>query len=132
MIFASKVRIIIASLAVILVGLAALMVNLQAPGPTLGFQQGLDAIVATTSNPTITTTGVTLFATSSCSGRTITTVASPIMLTFSDRINQTPTGLFGHLQAASTTITYPAEQYGCGLFKAFGFVSSAITVTEYR
>ncbi len=93
---------------------------------------GLIATVATTSNPTISA-AATLFATSTaCTARVITTVASPIMLTFSDRINQTPTGTFGHLQAASTTQVYDAELYGCGLFKAFGFTSSALTVTEYR
>jgi hypothetical protein len=95
-------------------------------------QPGIMATVATSSNPTISTTGVTLFATSTCAARIITTYASPIMLTFSDYAGQTPTATFGHLQTASTTVVYDASIYGCGLFKAYGFTSSAITVTETR
>lgn len=91
------------------------------------------ATVATTSNPTVGTTAVTLFATSTCASRIITTYANPIMLTFSDRIAQTPTATFGHLQAASTTVTYDAGQYGCGLYKVYGYTANtAITVTETR
>lgn len=93
----------------------------------------LPATIATTSNPVVGTAAVTLFATSTCSARIITTYANPIMLTFSDRIAQTPTATFGHLQAASTTVTYPAENYGCGLFKVYGYTANtAITVSESR
>jgi hypothetical protein len=106
-------------------GLDSLVAHASAPS-------GLPATVATSSNPTIGTSGVVLFATSTCAARIITTVASPIMLTFSDYAGQTPTALVGHLQAASTTVVYDSGQYGCGLFKAYGFVSSAITVTETR
>lgn len=91
------------------------------------------ASVATTSNPTVGTTAVTVFATSTCAARTITTSANPIMITFSDRIGQTPTGSFGHLQGASTTVTYDAGQFGCGLLKIYGFTGNqVITVTESR
>lgn len=96
---------------------------------TAGF---LPATIATTSNPVISTSGITLFATSSCVARIVTTYASPIMLTFSDYAGQTPTATFGHLQPASTTVAYDSGQYGCGLVKAYGFVSSAITVSESR
>lgn len=93
---------------------------------------GLPTTVATTSNPTIGTTASLLFATSTCDARIITTVASPIMLTFSDVQGKVPTGVFGHLQAASTTVVYDSGQYGCNAVRAYGFVSSAITVTETR
>jgi len=73
---------------------------------------GLQAYVATTSPAGVTTTASTIFATSTCSSRTITTVASPIMLTFSDYANQTPTALFGHLQSASTTVDYQRKFMG--------------------
>lgn len=110
---------------VYLLGASAPRVGASAPA-------GIAATVATTSNPTIGTIAATLFATSSCSSRIITTYASPITLTFSDYIGQTPTGTFGHLQAASTTVVYDATVYGCGLYKAFGFSSTAITVSETR
>lgn len=93
----------------------------------------IPATVATSSNPTVGTTAVTLFATSTCAARVITTYANPIMLTFGDYANQTPTATYGHLQSASTTVTYDAGQYGCGLFKVYGYTANtAITVTESR
>lgn len=108
------------------------VIGFSTTGTLGGAPQGLGATVATSSNPVIGTSGVILFSTSTCAARVITTVASPIMLTFSDYSAQTPTATFGHLQLASTTVTYDSGQYGCGLFKAFGFVSSAITISESR
>lgn len=106
---------------------------LQSPSHVFGSApSGLPATVATTSNPAVSNTGITLFATSSCSARVITTYASPVMLTFSDYAGQTPTGTFGHLQAASTTVAYDSGQYGCGLVKVFSFAAQSITVTETR
>jgi hypothetical protein len=52
------------------------------------------------------------------------------MLTFSDYANQTPTGVFGHLQAASTTVVYDSGQFGCDRVKAYSFGASTITITE--
>lgn len=91
---------------------------------------GLSATIATSTNPTVGTTALTVFATSSCAARIITTVASPIMITFSDAF--TPTATYGHLQAASTTVVYDSGQYGCGSVKVYSFVSSAISVSESR
>lgn len=92
---------------------------------------GLRAIVATTSNPTVTSTAGLVFATSTqCSARVITTYASPIMVTFSDVQGKVPTGTFGHLQAASTTVAYDSGIYGCETVRIYSFTSQAITVTE--
>lgn len=93
---------------------------------------GLPATVATSSIASVSSTATTIFATSTCASRIITTVANPIMLTFSDYSGQTPTGSFGHLQAASTTVTYDSGQYGCGAVKAYSFGTASITVTETR
>lgn len=93
---------------------------------------GLPATVATSSSPTVGTTASLIFATSTCAARTITTVASPVMLTFSDNQGRVPTAISGHLQAASTTVTYDSGQFGCDAVRAYGFVSSAITITESR
>ena len=99
--------------------------NAKASAPT-----GLPATIATTSPATVGTTAISVFATSSCSARIITTYASPVMLTFSDYSGQTPTGTFGHLQAASTTVVYDSGQYGCGLVKVYSFTTQTITVSE--
>ena len=93
---------------------------------------GLPSSIATSSNPTVGTTAVLLFATSTCASRVITTVASPVMLTFSDNQGKVPTGVYGHLQGASTTVAYDSGLYGCDAVRAFGFVSSAISVSESR
>jgi hypothetical protein len=104
--------------------------NVNASAPS-----GLPATVATSSAALVNTTASMLFATSTagqCSARIVTTYASPIMLTFSDYIGQSPTGQFGHLQGASTTVAYDSGLYGCGLVKAYSFVSQTITISESR
>lgn len=96
---------------------------------------GLQATVATSSPAGIVvgTTAQTVFATSTCSARVITTVAKPIMITFSSFNEATPSGVFGHYQAASTTVAYDSGVYGCGALKVYGFdASTTITVTETR
>lgn len=72
-----------------------------------------------------------LFATSTpCTTRIITSRATPLMLTFSNYNNASPTGTFGHYQAASTTVAYEAGVYGCGLVKVYADVADTITATE--
>lgn len=127
-----------ASILLGLIGVVSLLLvilpKLQIADDSLTFAGAgeLPATVATSSNPTVGTTATLVFATSTCASRIVTTVASPVMITFSDRIGQTPTGAFGHLQAASSTVSYDASEYGCGAIKMYGFVSSAITVSESR
>lgn len=110
----------------------AIMYLLGASASRVGAVAPVSVSVATTSNPTVTSTAGTLFATTTCSSRIITTSASAIMLTFSDYSGQTPTGSFGHLQAASTTSSYDSGTYGCGLFKVFSFATQLLTVSETR
>lgn len=95
---------------------------------------GLGATVATSSNPTVTTTAALVFATTtnSCAARIVTTYASPVMITFTDAQGAVPTGTYGHLQAASTTVAYDSGQYGCGAVKIYSFATQAITVSESR
>lgn len=92
----------------------------------------IPARIATTSQAAVTSTASTIIATSSCSSRIISTVASPIMLTFTDNQGAIPTGVFGHIQAASTTVVYDAGLYGCGAVKAYSFTAATITVAETR
>lgn len=94
---------------------------------------GIPATLATSSISVVGTTASRVFATSTCTSRIITTAAKPVMLTFSDLNGYTPTGAFGHLQAASTTVSYDSGLYGCDAVKIFGFDSNTtITVSEFR
>lgn len=115
----------------VIVGVFSIMTQVftaQASAPA-----GLPATVATSSNPSVGTTAVTLAATSTgCAARIVTSRNSPLMLTFSDFKGDTPTATAGHLQLASTTIAYDSGIYGCGAVKAFGYVADTITVTETR
>lgn len=93
---------------------------------------GLQATMATSSNPTVGTTALLVFATSTCATRIVSTYASPVMMYFSDFTGQRPSATAGHLQAASTTVAYDSGLYGCGAVYMYGFVSTAITVSEAR
>lgn len=94
---------------------------------------GQQTSIATTSNPAVTNTASLVFASSTCTARIITTAASPIMITFGDIAgNGGPTGTFGHLQAASTTVVYDSGQVGCGALRVYSFTSQNITVSEAR
>lgn len=65
-----------------------------------------------------------------CASRVITTFSN-LYLSFDD--DTTPTGVTrGHYQAASTTVAYDAEQYGCGAIQAITTSTSTVTVTEFH
>lgn len=126
-----KNTIALASIVLALFAIALFVFNSPYP-VSASAPSGLQASIATTSNPTVTSTAVLVFATSSCAARTISTSASPIMITFSDNQGKVPTGSFGTLQAASTTVTYDSGQFGCGAVKIYSFTSQVITVAEAR
>lgn len=94
---------------------------------------GLPAVIATSSNPTVTSTAALVFATSStCSARIVSTTNTGIMLTFGDNQGKRPTGAYGHWQAASTTVAYDSGLYGCDAVFVYSSASQAISVTETR
>jgi hypothetical protein len=115
-------------------GAAALYFFVGVPSAESSAPSGVPATIATSSLMSVgPSNAVTLQATSSCTARVITTYANPVMLTFSDYIGQSPTAVFGHLQAASTTVAYDSGLYGCGLVKAYGYTAStSITFTSVR
>ena len=104
----------------------------ESPSPKLGnvITQGIVPQVATSSTIGVgPQQNMTLASrNAACSARVITTVASPVMLAFGIG---TPTALVGHLQAASTTVSYDNAIYGCGAITAYAFASSTITVTAF-
>jgi len=93
-------------------------------------------------NVLFATTTVRLGSNALCSSRVVSTVADPILIQFSPGITEGPHGTtslqlgFGHLQAASTTVSYQAEDYGCGAWIVTGQgasgASTTISVTEFR
>lgn len=127
---------VIASLAcagiILLTVLSLVKSNHSGPTSYGSAPSGLMSTLATTSVNAVSTTASTLFATSTCSDRVISTKAQAIMLTFSDYAGQTPTAVFGVLQSASTTVVYNGGQYGCGLVKAYAFGADTITLVETR
>ena len=82
---------------------------------------------ATTTNPTVGPIAETIFATSSCAARIISTKASALRLSFN---GASSTGELGHLQLASTTEVYDAGQWGCGRVTAYSFVSQLLYISE--
>ena len=92
------------------------------------------ATVATSSFQAVTAGSARiLFATStSCAARIVSTQAGAIKLTFSDLTGQRPTGVSGHQQNASTTVAYPAEDYGCNAVWVYPYGTDTLTVTETR
>lgn len=95
-------------------------------------QDGFPGVYATSSPITVSPTPVTVFsATTSCSSRSVSTTGKTVMITMADGL--TPTASFGIVQPASTTVSYDATSYGCGVMKVYGFDSaSVITVAEFR
>lgn len=125
--FRGKLAVGILALAAYLIGLAS---SLTAPAiqKQLGGAVGFDVRYATSTLSSVPAAGTvaTLRATSSCAMRIITTKASPILLTFSD---ESPVPTKATLQAASTTVEYSSEKYGCGAVKAITGDSAASLVT---
>lgn len=80
---------------------------------------------------------VTLFQISAdCDARVVSTQGSAIMLSFGEPLagnvsSTTLSGSVGHVQAASTTVAYDAEVFGCGRWTAWGFATSTVTVSEF-
>ena len=110
-----------------------LLFNSRGVPKTLGSApSGLNASVATSSQAGVSATVTTLVATSTnCAARIITTVAQPIRLSFGSPQQPIlePSGTLGHLQAASTTVTYDGGIWGCGLIRVFGYGNATLTIS---
>ena len=87
---------------------------------------------STTSQVLVVHTPTQVMGSSTCAARTVTvTGGGDITLSFYD--GAPVLGQYnGHLQLASTTVTYDGEQVGCGMLKAFAVASTTITVSETR
>ena len=95
--------------------------------------QGLGARVATSSNRTWTAASELAFATSTnCAARIIGTRGDAVRIVFSDINGETPTASLGFPQAASTTVVYDADLYGCGKVSIFSYSAQVINLAETR
>jgi hypothetical protein len=81
-------------------------------------------------NKTLFSDTATGSITSLCAARIISTAGSAIMLSFDS--NMTPSASVGITQAASTTVSYPADVYGCGPVTAYGYSSTTVSKIETR
>ena len=119
---------ILAALAFMLTSFLGQLQNPTQPTTVLGGQD-VASTVATSSIHAAGATATTVFATSTCATRTISTSGvGGAMLTFTDQY--TPTSSFGHWQAASTTVAYRGADYGCGEWKVYSSPANTLTVTE--
>lgn len=110
-------------------GSAGSFPSVIATSSTVEVGEGVDVLFATTTGSQI------------CSNRKITTKASAILIGFPGINKNGGVGTsslqngIGHLQAASSTIDYPAENNGCGAWivtDVGGLGSSTIVITEYK
>lgn len=76
------------------------------------------------------------FATSTiCTSRVIATGSRDIALSFATNSapTVTPSGQIGARQAASTTVSYDSDIYGCGRVDVFGYgVTTTVTIWEFH
>ena len=101
---------------------------------------GVPASIATTTNLSVGPAATLAIASTTnssgspatCASRIISTGSSAVMLTFTDKQGQSPTGLFGYWQAASTTVAYDSGLYGCDAVKVYSYTAQNITVSEAR
>ena len=118
------------SITVILAVVVSLNLNLQgAQGAAPG---GMLTMVATSSTIDATSASRVAFASSTdCTSRVITVpVGGGIRISFADLPGITLSATVGHIQAASTTVTYDAGLYGCGQLTVWG--EGDLQVTEFR
>ena len=116
----------------------ALALFYRGANQALGDSSGqLPANISTTTVLTVTATanpGGPIFATSTfCLARIVTTGSSSARMLFDERQGMRPAASIGVFQAASSTVTYPAENYGCNAVFLYIYTGvSTIFVTETK
>lgn len=94
---------------------------------------GAKGVVATSTDFLTKGTVLDLIGTTTCTARVITTGAEGLGLTFGDEQGDRLTGFLGHYQAASTTVVYGSENYGCGKIRVRSEGAGVtIRITDYR
>lgn len=130
-------------LAALVLLLGAIFTGIQT-APDLSLGGAGEGLAATLNSATTTTVGpqavsrVTIFSkVPDCSARVITTNYAAIWLNFDEpkvtgNISSTTlSNAAGHYQAASTTVAYDGEIYGCGKVTGYAIASTTITASEF-
>lgn len=124
----TKIKLAIAG---VLIFIASYLIGAYNIPAKLGNMSGNVAVVYVNTTQVVGATSInTIFpAKNMCATRVISTVGSPIRLSFDSDL--TPTINVGILQAASTTVNYQSDVYGCGIVRGFAEASTTITKTEF-
>lgn len=110
---------------VVILWLVGVFTTIKLP---LGAQGGTDAAFASSSNATIGVSAVGIVGTTTCSARIVTTQAVGVSLSFFDQpLDATHLGEF---QAASTTVSYPSNIWGCGEMRARSAATTIIQIKD--
>jgi len=94
----------------------------------LSGRNGTEARTASSSNPTIGVNTVGIVGTTTCTARIITTSNAGVSLSFFDQLLDS--SHLGEYQAASTTVTYLAEDFGCGEMRARSAATTVIQIKD--
>ena len=125
---------IVAPLALIALGAIAFAI-MQAQVAVGSAFPGQQAKLQTATTTILGPGTVTLFAaTDFCLNRVVTTQSQEIKVLFGDAIGLTATSVsatVGHLQAASTTVSYDAGLYGCGKMVGRATASTTVTISSF-
>lgn len=121
----------------LLLTLAGWLLGGSLPAKLGGAPAGLYTSYSTTSQATIGPQErlAFLYPLTDCTSRVISTVGSAIMLSFntsSSTATSTVSGTQGVVQAASTTVAYDSEIYGCGVVAGLGFASTTISIIQFK
>ena len=124
-------NIIISIMMVLFIGLlASLVISANKNADAAVTNTAIAYLATTTSSVSVgpaTTTSIFVVK-YNCANRVISTKGQGIMIGFQSSSTQN----VGFWQAASTTVSYPSNQYGCGAWNAFGLVAStSITIAEF-
>lgn len=105
--------------------------------------EGNAAILATSSSINVgpgTNKNMLFTENTVCTSRVISTGANPILISFTAAVvtgtatsTLNPGPNIGFLQAASTTVSYDSNLYGCPAVSAYGYAASTtISIAEFR
>lgn len=140
-----KILLALSAFVLALTGLVYVFTQEREIAPALGgVSQGTEGSIATSttlnapSRTAFTASRGRTATSSACSSRSITTRGAVINLSFATTtpyegtpyFQVTPTVTAGHTQAASTTVVYDSQFYGCGAIQIWSDAAQVITISE--
>ena len=133
------------ALGIIAIALFAFFFAVEQPQTSLGEAQASAVTVRIATTTTVGPQGPSVVRTqifaanSSCKSRVITTdgtaairISFTAFPTAGNISSTTISSTIGHIQLASTTVLYSAQDYGCGVWNAWAGASTTLTLLEAR